>query len=45
MARLKEKYDKYKKNGNLSLIHAGYGNKNTEKINEDAKLWLLAHKI
>lgn len=40
--RLREKYNAYKKDGYLSLIHAGYGNKNTEKINEAAKLWLLA---
>ena len=40
--RLKEKYDNYRKNGWISLIHSGYGNKNTEKINDQAKLWLLA---
>lgn len=40
--RLKEKYSKYKKNGYYSLIHGGFCNKNSEKINDQAKSWLFA---
>jgi len=40
--RLKDKYNSYKENGYISLIHSGYGNKHTEKLNENAKLWVLA---
>ncbi len=40
--RLKEKLRNYKKNGYESLIHKGFCNKNSEKINDDAKRWLLS---
>ncbi len=40
--RLREKYSKYKREGYISLIHKGYGNKNTEKLTEDARRWILA---
>lgn len=39
---LKNKYSKYKKGGYYSLVHGGFCNKNSEKINDDAKRWLLA---
>lgn len=42
IARLKEKYKTYLRDGYISLIHKGFCNKNTEKINDQAKLWLLA---
>lgn len=40
--RLREKSRKYQKEGYYSLIHKGFCNKNSEKINDDAKSWLLA---
>jgi hypothetical protein len=40
--RLKDKYTSYKKHGYESLIHKGFCNSNSEKINEDAKIWLLS---
>ena len=40
--RLKEKYKSYSKQGYESLIHRGFCNKNSEKINDDAKSWLLS---
>jgi hypothetical protein len=40
--RLKDKYNTYVTEGYESLIHAGFCNKNTEKINELAKMWILA---
>lgn len=40
--RLKDKFNSYKQDGYISLIHSGYGNKNTEKLTESAKLWVLA---
>jgi hypothetical protein len=40
--RLKDKYFAYKKDGYQSLVHKGYCNKNSEKINDAAKPWLLA---
>ncbi len=40
--RLREKYKHYIKEGYDSLIHAGYGNKNSEKINYDAGMWFIA---
>lgn len=40
--RLREKVRSFINDGYESLIHKGYCNKNTEKVNEDAKLWLLA---
>jgi len=39
--RLREKHLAYKRDGYISLVHKGYGNKNTEKINDLAKLWLI----
>jgi hypothetical protein len=41
-ARLREKFNNYRKEGYYSLIHKGYGNKNTEKLSELSKLWVLA---
>lgn len=35
--RLKHKFAEYKKRGYEELIHSGFCNKNSEKINEDAK--------
>lgn len=40
--RLKEKFYSYKQDGYQDLIHAGFCNKNSEKINDDAKMWLIA---
>lgn len=40
--RLREKYQVYKRDGYLSLVHKGYGNKNSERLTEPAKLWCLA---
>lgn len=40
--RLREKVKQFKADGYESLIHRGYCNKNTEKINDNARLWLLA---
>lgn len=39
--RLKHKFNDYKKNGYESLIHSGFCNKNSEKISDDAKRWLI----
>lgn len=39
--RLKHKFAEYKKRGYEELIHSGFCNKNSEKINEDAKWWLI----
>lgn len=40
--RLKEKYQNYINDGYQSLIHKGFCNNNSEKINDDAKLWILS---
>lgn len=40
--RLKEKYKSYKTEGYSALIHKGFCNKNSEKINDQAKLWVIA---
>ncbi len=40
--RLKLKYKTYLKQGYESLVHKGFGNENSEKINKDAQLWVLA---
>lgn len=40
--RLKQKLADYKANGYESLIHRGFCNKNSEKVTEDAKLWILS---
>ena len=40
--RLKEKLRNYRKNSYISLIHKGFCNKNSEKINNDAQMWLLS---
>ena len=40
--RLKQKLKLYKAEGYETLIHKQFGNKNSEKINEDAKLWLVS---
>jgi hypothetical protein len=39
---LRRKFDDYKSDGYISLISGKWGNKNTEKINEKAKMWALA---
>ncbi|MDO6808120.1 hypothetical protein Q4603_05855 [Zobellia galactanivorans] len=39
---LKRKYKAYLEDGYESLIHGGHAQKNAEKINDHAKLWLLA---
>jgi hypothetical protein len=40
--RLKDKLKQYKEGGYESLIHKGFCHKNAEKINDDAKFWVLA---
>jgi len=40
--RLRDKYNLYKKEGYASLIHKGFGHKNSEKLDDDAKRWVLA---
>ncbi|MCH4824266.1 hypothetical protein ML462_13905 [Gramella lutea] len=40
--RLKQKFTNFKTEGYESLIHAGFCNKNSEKIGDDAKQWLIA---
>jgi hypothetical protein len=40
--RLRDKFNLYMKNGYLSLIHSGFGHKNSEKLNDEAKSWVLA---
>ncbi len=40
--RLKPGIKEYKEMGYKSLIHRNFGNKNSEKVNNDAKQWLLA---
>ena len=39
--RLKQRYAKYQQQGYESLIHGNFCNKNSEKINDDAKMWLV----
>ena len=39
---LKRKYKAYQESGYESLIHRGFCNKNSEKINDNAKLWVLS---
>jgi len=40
--RLSEKYRDYLKLSYTTLIHSAFCNKNTEKINENGRLWVLA---
>lgn len=40
--RLRDRYNLYLHEGYQTLIHAGFGHKNAEKINDDAKSWVLA---
>ncbi len=40
--RLKQKYKAYKSNGYEALIHKGFCNDNSEKINEEAKFWVVS---
>lgn len=40
--RLKDRQKRYLAEGYESLIHKNFCNKNSEKINDDAKLWLLS---
>lgn len=39
--RLQWKLEEFEKNGYRSLISAKFGNKNTEKVPEQAKIWIL----
>ena len=39
--RLKWKLEEFEKNGYKSLVSGKFGNKNTEKIPEQAKIWIL----
>jgi len=43
MRRLRDRLDRYNKEGYQSLIHPNFCNKNTEKVSDNAKLWLLAN--
>ena len=38
----RNKINLFKKEGYISLIHKGYSNTNSEKINDAAKMWLLS---
>lgn len=40
--RLKEKFNDYRKEGYTLFIHKGFGNINTEKLNDQVKLWILS---
>jgi hypothetical protein len=40
--RLSDKFHLYQKHGYISLVHAAFGNKHTEKINDMGKMWLLS---
>lgn len=40
--KLQEKFKAYKKDGYKALIHGSFGNNNSEKINENAKVWILS---
>ena len=39
--RLKQRYVKFQQEGYESLIHGNFCNKNSEKINDDAKMWIV----
>ena len=43
MRRLRDRLNLYQKEGYRCLIHANFCNKNTEKVSDNAKLWLLAN--
>lgn len=40
--RLRDKYNLYQKEGYYTLVHSGFGHKNSEKLNDEAKSWVLA---
>jgi len=40
--RLKQKYNQFKTEGFDSLVHGNFCNKNSEKINDNAKMWLVS---
>ena len=40
--RFRDKFNEFHKDGYESLIHKNFANSNAEKINEDAKLWILS---
>lgn len=40
--RLQDKYKKFMADGYESLVHSNWCNKNSEKINDDAKIWVLS---
>lgn len=39
---LKRKYKAYNQNGYTALIHKGFSNTNSEKINDNAKVWIIS---
>ena len=39
---LRRKYDDFIEKSYKSLIHGGHGHKNSEKINDNAKIWVIA---
>ena len=40
--KLQDKFKAYKKEGYVALIHKNFGNNNSEKINENAGVWILS---
>ncbi len=40
--KLQDKFKMFKADGYKALVHKGFGNNNSEKINESAKLWVLS---
>lgn len=40
--RLRDKFNLYMRDGYVSLVHSGFGHKNSEKLNDEAKSWVLA---
>lgn len=40
--RLQDKYRNYRKEGYKALIHKGFCNDNSEKVNDAAKIWLVS---
>jgi hypothetical protein len=40
--RLQDKYKRYKAESYESLIHGNWCNKNSEKVNDEAKMWVLS---
>lgn len=40
--RLRDKFNLYLKDSYISLVHSGFGHKNSEKLNDESKSWVLA---